>query len=513
MPDLLLSNSYFLDLDEHEKTIMKPYAPLGPMSLSSYLKQKGADVHLHDTTFTSLADYRATVERLRPRVVGISSNCISRFTAREMAGIAKRAGVGLVVAGGPDPVSYADVYFDAGVDVVAAGEGEETLEELLEICSGRDDLSSLTAGDDLASVAGILYRRADGKTVTTAARAKIKDLDALPFPDRESIDLEPYMATWKRHHGYSSLSFITQRGCPYRCAWCSASVFGHTFRQRSPSNVVDEMLYLRDRYNPDKFWVADDVLSINKKWVWKWVDEIRARDAATPFECLSRVDLVDEEMLEGLAAAGAYRIWYGAESGAQHVLDAMNKGTKVEEIRRAVGWSKAAGIEVGLFIMLGYPTETRDDVLATLRLLKDLDPEVFGIAVAFPMKGTDFYDNIKPLVKAESHWTQTNENKLVFHGQYRPRFYWFAERLLHNEVALHRLVKRRDARPVELARRAAKTAICRAGTKLYSYFPQVEFENAGRSGRERIPWLAYPNGFWGQGWGVREETPTLTPDA
>lgn len=491
MPELLLSNSYFLDLDEHEKTIMKPYAPLGPMMLSSYLKREGADVALHDTTFTDLNHYRALVERTKPRVVALSSNCISRFTACEMAGIAKRAGVELVVAGGPDPVSYTDVYFDAGVDVIGAGEGEETMRELLDFCSSRSDLTTLTENDDLAEIAGLVYRRGDGKTVFTPGRSKIKDLDSLPFPDRDSIDLEPYMATWRKHHGYSSLSFITQRGCPYRCSWCSASVFGHTFRQRSPRNVVDEMLELRARFKPDKFWVADDVLSINKKWVWEWVDEIRARDAATPFECLSRVDLVDREMLDGLSAAGAYRIWYGAESGAQHVLDAMNKGTKLEEIRQAVGWSMAAGIEVGLFIMLGYPTETRDDVLATLQLLKDLDPEVFGIAVAFPMKGTDFYENIKPLVREESHWTQTNENKLVFHGQYRPRFYWFAERLLHNEVALHRMLERREIRPLEIARRAAKTAVCRAGTKLYSYFPQVEFENAGRSGRERIPRLAY----------------------
>lgn len=491
MPDLLLSNSYFLELDEHEKSIMKPYAPLGPMSLSSYLKGRGADVRLHDTTFTDLADYRATVERLRPRIVGISANCISRFTACEMARIAKRAGVRLVVAGGPDPVSYTDVYFDAGVDVIAAGEGEETLEELLAVCSGREDLGALVETDDLADVAGLVFRRGDGTTVTTPGRAKIKDLDTLPFPDRDAIDLEPYMRTWKRYHGYSSLSFITQRGCPYRCSWCSASVFGHTFRQRSPENVVDEMLMLKERFKPDAFWVADDVLSINKKWVWSWVDAIAARNARTAFECLSRVDLVDEEMLRGLAAAGASRIWYGAESGAQHVLDAMNKGTKVEEIRRAVGWSKAAGIEVGLFIMLGYPTETRADVLATLRLIKDLDPEVFGIAVAFPMKGTDFYDNIEPLVSAESHWTQTNENKLVFQGQYRPGFYWYAERLLHNEVALHRMIRRRTFAPVRFAEKLAKTAICRAGTKAYSYFPQVEFENRGRSGKERIPRLGY----------------------
>ena len=512
MPDLLLSNSYFLDLDEHEKTIMKPYAPLGAMMLSSYLKREGADVALHDTTFTSLADYRALVEPLRPRVVGLSSNCISRFTACEMAGIARRAGVELIVAGGPDPVSYTDVYFDAVVDLVAVGEGEETLKEILDVASRESDLARFAASEGFATVPGLAYRRGDGKTVFTPAREKIKNLDELPFPDRDSVDLEPYMRTWREYHGYSSLSFITQRGCPYRCSWCSASVFGHTFRQRSAANVVDEMLELRDRFRPDKFWVADDVLSINRKWVWSWVDEIRARNAETPFECLSRVDLVDPEMLGALAAAGAYRIWYGAESGAQHVLDAMNKGTKVEEIRQAVRWSQEAGIEVGLFIMLGYPTETRRDVLATLRLIKDLDPDVFGIAVAFPMKGTDFYENIEPLVRAESHWTQTNENKLVFQGQYRPRFYWFAERLLHNEVALHRLVARREVNPVRFAEKLAKTAVCRAGTKLYSYFPHVRFENAGRSGRERIPRLKYRIGVRGQGPGVSEEIPAPTTD-
>ena len=493
MPELLLSNSYFLELDEHEKHIMKPYAPLGAMSLSSYLKAAGADVTLHDTTFTDLNAYRALVDRLKPRIVGISSNCISRRNACEMAGIARRAGA-LVIAGGPDPVSYTDTYFDAGVDLIGIGEGEKTMRELLELCSGRDDLSSLVGSDAIADIAGLAYRQRDGKTVFTAGRDKIKDLDALPLPDRDSIDLEPYMATWRKYHGYSSLSLITQRGCPYRCSWCSASVFGHTFRQRSPQHVVDEMLMLRDRFRPDKFWVADDVLSINKKWVWQWVDEIAARDAATPFECLSRVDLVDDEMLQGLKAAGAYRIWFGAESGAQHVLDAMHKGTKVEEIREACRWAKAAGIEVGLFIMLGYPTETRADVLKTLELLKEIDPEVFGIAVAFPMKGTDFYENIKPLVRAESNWTQTNENKLVFEGQYRPRFYWFAERLLHNEVALHRLLKRRSHDLVALGTRAAKSAICRAGTKLYSYFPNVMFENMGRSGKERIPRLSYRMG-------------------
>jgi anaerobic magnesium-protoporphyrin IX monomethyl ester cyclase len=489
MPQLLLTNSYFLDLDEHEKTIMKPYAPLGPMSLSSYLKREGADVYLHDTTFTSLADFRALVERLKPPVVGISANCISRPHAFAMAGIAKRAGA-LVAAGGPDPISYADAYFDAGVDIVGAGEGEETLAELLKICSGRENLSGLVASGELDDFAGIAFRR-DGKTVYTAGRTKIKNLDALPFPDRDSISLEPYMETWRKHHGYSSLSFITQRGCPYKCSWCSSSVFGRSFRQRSAANVVDEMLYLRDRFKPDMFWVADDVLSINKKWVWKWVEEIDRRSAQLPYECLSRVDLVDEEMLRALKASGAARIWYGAESGAQHVLDAMNKGTKVEEIYQACQWSHEAGIEVGLFIMLGYPSETRDDVLKTIRLIKDIDPEIFGIAVAYPMKGTDFFNDVESRITPEIQWTQTNENKLVFEGQYKPGFYWFAERLVHNEVGLHRIVKKRQLKPIEFADRLAKTLICRAGTKVYSWFPNDGFDGRGKSGKERVPRLSY----------------------
>jgi anaerobic magnesium-protoporphyrin IX monomethyl ester cyclase len=489
MPDILLSNSYFLDLDEHEKTIMKPYAPLGPMSLSSFLKREGVDVHLHDTTFTDLDDYRSLVERVKPRVVGISSNCISRPYARQMAGIAKRAGA-FVVAGGPDPISYTEDYFAAGVDVIGAGEGEETLLELLSVTSSRSDLSTLVESGDLDRVDGLVFQR-EGKNVYTTARKKIKELDELPWPDRDAISLEPYMETWRKYHGYSSLSLITQRGCPFKCAWCSSSVYGRSFRQRSPENVVDEMLYLRERFNPDMLWVADDVLSVNKKWIWKWVEQIEARGARIPYECLSRVDLVDEEMLKGLADSGAHRIWYGAESGAQHVLDAMHKGTKIEEIRQACRWSKEAGIEVGLFIMLGYPSETRDDVLATLRLLKDIDPEIFGIAVAYPMKGTDFYSEVSDLLKPDIQWTQTNENKLVFEGQYQPRFYWFAERLLHNEMGLYRIVKNRRFAPIEFADRLAKTAVCRAGTKVYSWFPNDKFKSRGLNGKERVPRLSY----------------------
>jgi len=176
----------------------------------------------------------------------------------------------------------------------------------------------------LEQVRGILFRK-DGRAVRTPGRPSISNLDSLPWPDRDVLDMDEYFTAWKSHHGESSVSLITARGCPFHCAWCSSEVFGHTHRQRSPKDVVDEMLMLKSRYNPDIMWISDDVLTINKKWTLEFVKEVKSRGAQHPYECLSRVDLVDREILQGLRETGCFRIWYGAESGSQKVLDSMRK--------------------------------------------------------------------------------------------------------------------------------------------------------------------------------------------
>ncbi|MGH2410535.1 MAG: B12-binding domain-containing radical SAM protein, partial [Chloroflexota bacterium] len=208
----------------------------------------------------------------------------------------------------------------------------------------------------------------------TRAREKIQDLDGLPWPARDLMDFTPYLAAWRSRHGYSSVHLLTSRGCPFRCNWCSKGVYGKTFRARDPKDVAREMRWLRETYQPERLWVADDLLGVKRSWVGAWREAVLAEDAAMPFECLSRADLLTPQMLAELKEIGCFRVYFGAESGSQRVLDAMQKDTKVDEIRAAAAMLKAAGIERGFFMMLGYPPEDIGDIRLTERMLMEIVP-------------------------------------------------------------------------------------------------------------------------------------------
>src|SRR5687768_3076857 len=267
--DILLTHGYFIDLDAHEKKVMKPYPPLGILYLSSYLKQRGFAVSVFDTTFSNMEALTSYLEVHRPPVVGIYTNLMTKLNVIPVIAFCKSLGL-IVVLGGPEPPHYADHFLDAGADVVVVGEGEQTLEELLLALSTR-------TVHTLHEVDGVVFRDEDGKTVRNPARTQRRQLDDLPFPDRESIDLQRYLDTWKSHHGVSSVSLITARGCPYTCKWCSHTVYGNTHRRRSVENVVAEMEEIVSRYNPDQVWYADDVFTIHKSWTLKYAAQLRER--------------------------------------------------------------------------------------------------------------------------------------------------------------------------------------------------------------------------------------------
>src|ERR1041385_7572589 len=374
MIDILLGHAYFLKYDIIERRVMKPYPPLGILYLSAFLKHNGFSVEVFDATFKDFEDFKAAVQRTRPRIVGFYANIITRANVFRLAQIAKANGVEYVIAGGPDASEWCDAYFANGVDVIGTNEGELTLQELIPWLQQK-------GMSGLEQVRGIIFMK-NGRVNRTPPRPAITDLDSLPWPDRDVLNMDQYFQAWKSRHGESSVSLITARGCPFHCAWCSSEVFGHTHRQRSPKNVVDEMMMIQQRYNPDIMWLSDDVLTINRKWSLQFFDEVRQRGAAYPYECLSRVDLVDRQILQGLKDSGCFRIWYGAESGSQQVLDSMTKGTTVEQIREASRVTKEVGIQAGFFILLGYPDETTADIRKTIDLLKTARPDVFGTSVA-----------------------------------------------------------------------------------------------------------------------------------
>jgi radical SAM superfamily enzyme YgiQ (UPF0313 family) len=459
-PDILLTHGYFLSTDRVEQRVMKPYPPLGILYLSAYLKRAGFRVEVLDTTFLNPVGYHTRLAEIRPRSVGIYATVITRQNVLRMIGDASGFGVPVIV-GGPDPAQYLDRYLGAGAAAVALGEGEETLEQWLGLA-----LDKGTGSAEMEGLAGLALPR-NGGHHRTAPRPVISDINLLPWPDREAIDLGHYLRSWRNRHGGASLSILTARGCPFGCTWCSREVFGQTHRQRDPADVARELRHIKEHYSPDAVWFADDVLTLNRKWVPRFVDAVKAEEAAVPFECLSRVDCVDRATITALKEISCFRIWYGAESGEQRVIDRMNKKFTVDQVRQATAMTREAGIQVGHFIMLGYPGETRRDILSTIRFLKETRPDHFGPSVAFPIKGTSFYEEVKDRVVEDQVWSQRNQNRLMFRGRYPALFYWFAIRLLNNEVPLFNRYLPGWRRPANLLRALSagiKSVVCRAGT-------------------------------------------------
>lgn len=427
--DILLAHGYFLSEDPHERKIMRPYPPLGILYLSSYLKSRGFDVQVFDSTFSTLDTFRALVARERPGIVGIYTNMMTKRNVLAMTDWCKQRGA-IVVLGGPEPPYYAKEYLQAGADVIVKGEGELTLEELIPHLT-RHGLNN----PDFIN--GIAFLNGDGKVVETLPRAFIQDLSAHPWPDREAIDIPEYMRMWKENHGQSSISVIHARGCPYTCKWCSHSVYGNTHRRRTPEDAADELLWIKERYNPDLIWYADDVFTINYRWFFEYAEALKRHGVRIPFECISRADRLNEEVVKTLADMGCYRLWNGSESGSQRILDAMDRKVKVKDVQEKTHLLRRYGIQTGMFIMLGYDGETLEDLEATVEHLKISNPDVFLTTVAYPIKGTPYYYEVESRILAEKSWLDRTDRDLTVAGRYSRRFYSFATRWMVNKVALH----------------------------------------------------------------------------
>jgi radical SAM superfamily enzyme YgiQ (UPF0313 family) len=455
MADVLLTHGYFLSEDEKERQIMKPYPPLGLLYLSAYLKASGYDVEIHDSTFAERSQLVDRMERSPGGVIGIYTNLITR---RSVLGIIKAALQyrWTVILGGPESANYPAEYLQAGAHVVVIGEGEATLAELLERLPA--------AGPHrLHAVRGIAFRDESGAVVQTPERPQLRDLDALPLPDREAIDHGKYLDAWRRHHGASSINLITARGCPYRCTWCSHAVYGYSHRRRSPENVAEEVAWIVERYHPDQLWYADDVFTISHPWLHRYSAELSRRGLARlPFETITRADrLLDEPTVAVLRDLGCYRVWIGSESGSQRILDAMQRGVTVEQVQRASKLAQKSGIAVGMFLMWGYEGEEIEDIAATVEHVKQTNPDVFLTTVSYPIRGTPYFDAVRDKVRLPIAWAEATDRDYVIAGRHGKDYYRLADLWLRNEVEAERIAPADPGRAATLreAARGARDAL------------------------------------------------------
>jgi anaerobic magnesium-protoporphyrin IX monomethyl ester cyclase len=451
--DILLTHGYFLYEDPKELQIMKPYPPLGILYICSHLRHKGVRAEVFDSTFSLRQELFDLLHQGPPSILGIYANLMTRSKVVEILRVAKEAGWQTLV-GGPEPGAYVQEYLLAGADVVVIGEGELTLEELVPALQSRADLHR---------VDGIAFLAEDGSVVRTKPREQIKDIDAQPWPARDCIDMSRYVDVWREHHGKGSVSLITARGCPYHCKWCSHEVFGKTHRRRKPASVAEELEFLIRQYEPQMAWMADDVFTIHHGWLFQYATELKRRGLKLPFECISRADRLNRQVVETLAEIGCFRVWIGSESGSQRILDAMERGVTVEEVQSGVALCRSAGIQTGMFLMWGYEGEEMSDIEATVEHVKKSDPDIFFTTVAYPIKGTPYFSEVADRVEGLKLWSEGSDRDFRIRNRHSRQYYRFADKLLRSEVELHRLKLKPDANQTSLITLRDGIAEARAG--------------------------------------------------
>ncbi len=427
MAEVLFGQSYYLRFDPKLWQAMQPYPPLGTLFAAAYLRERGHDVALFDAMLASgEEEWVSAVAAARPRFAVLfednfnylSKMCLLRMREASFAMLdaARQAGCRTIVCGS-DATDHAADYLDHGAEVVIHGEGEVTLAELLDHLSGRRPV-------ELAEIAGISFRGGDGELRRTAPRPVLADLDALPLPAWDLVDVDRYRRLWQGRHGYFSINMVTTRGCPFHCNWCAKPIWGQTYHMRSPEHVVSEMRLLHERYRPDHLTFADDIMGLKRGWLAGFADAVAASGVKIPYKCLSRVDLLLREgEIEALARSGCRIVWVGAESGSQKILDTMEKGTRVEQIREAARLLKAAGVGVGFFLQFGYPGETREDIEATRALVRDCQPDEIGMSVSYPLPGTRFHERVQEQMGAKRNWVDSADLDMMYRGPFDTAFY------------------------------------------------------------------------------------------
>lgn len=348
--------------------------------LGSYLKKHGHEVNLIDLRqLKGWSEYKNELLKRKPEFVGVHMNTMSRDFALKSCQIAKELGMTTIV-GGPHPtIALEDISEFNYIDHIILGEGEISLDELV----------SKKTSDRV-----ILDKH-------------IENLDEIPFPDRELFDFQNIT----KHTGYFPMvppiaDILCSRGCPYNCAFCQPcerKIFGKKVRWRSVGNVVEEIDELIQKYKIKTFMFSDDTFAVRKDWVLQLCEELKKRKIY--WVAQARSNTLTEELAKAMKEAGCIALLIGFESGSQRVLNFLRKGITIEESMRAAEICRKYGIIILANFMLGLPTETNEEVMDTVELIRKIKPEIHNPAFYTPFPGTDLGDYCKKknLISADKY--------------------------------------------------------------------------------------------------------------
>jgi anaerobic magnesium-protoporphyrin IX monomethyl ester cyclase len=439
MKSILFTHSYFLRFDPKQWQTGRPYPPLGTLYAAALMRENGYGVSLFDTMFAHGPE--EVIPVLYDNTPGffviyddgfnyLTKMCLTnmREAAFKMCKLAKAKG-SIVIVSSSDSTDRYKEYLAEGADFVIIGEAEQTLLELT---------AHLEQGlDDYSIIKGLAYIK-DGEVVKTIGRPVLKDLDSLPLPAWDLIDMDLYRKTWLRHAGYFSLNMSTTRGCPFKCNWCAKPIYGNRYNSRSPENVVEEIKLLKDRYQIDHIWFCDDIFGLKPGWILELAELLKRDNLRIKFKIQSRADLLSEKsVVTALVVSGCENAWIGAESGSQKILDEMDKGITVQQIQTATHLMKEQGIKPSFFIQFGYPGEDKEDIELTIQMINELLPFEIGISVSYPLPGTLFYEKVKADLKKKTNWTDSDEMALMFTNTFPASYYKQLHRYVHKNYHKH----------------------------------------------------------------------------
>ena len=434
MSNILFSHSYYYQLDPKQWKNKNPFPPLGTLYAASLLRKNGFEVSLFDTNLLdSPKSIQSILHKTKPTYLVIYDDgfnyltkmCLTnmREACFEMIKYGKNHNCTVIICSS-DSTDHYEEYIEKGADYILQGEGEITLLKLLQ---------SLDNNQNSDDIQGIVFQK--NAIIQVNKKKDVQQiLDEFPLPAWDLIDMESYRSIWKQSGQQFTLNIATTRGCPYKCNWCAKPIYGNRYNAHSPEYIVKEIAFLKETFGVNRYWMCDDIFGLKPNWVQEFNAKLKEQNLKISYYIQSRVDLLlKKDTIDCLAESGLEEVWVGAESASQKILDAMDKGTTVEQIYQATKILKSKKIKVAFFLQFGYLTENQQDIAKTIAMVKELMPDNIGISVSYPLPGTKFYDKVKDDLKLKSNWTDSDDFDMMFNGTYNSNYYRKLQRFVHKE--------------------------------------------------------------------------------